>query len=507
MVDNKSEISNVVVKGSIFNLISGTLVKFIGILFYILIYKYLGDEAGLYMLGISMLGLAQIISQVGIIAILSRYIPLYIGQNKKEKVKPLIIRFGSYLLLTTITVSVLVAFHAITISQMFNRPEFVNILYLISLALPFSIFLAVCSVLLRGIREYSFTAVVTSIQSIMKITLAVAFIFFVSRTAFDMLLASIIAFVTISIIMGIYTYLKFKQFPKANNPEKINNKELFGYGVPIYISSFGGYLTTWTDTLVIGLLMSDWMIAAYSSVGLIARNIGPVISRPFSSIVQPLLANLKGQESKYFDSLIVYQLRWLLLLGLPVLIVFVSLSFPIINLLFPENGYAQYHWLLWIMGPTFFMTLIATPFRDYLWAEGKSKVFMWSALIIIVPNIALNWILIPIYGLLGAAVASAITYVLGQGLFIYYGWKENGIWFDMSSLKLFIIAGSSIAVSLLLQNYYPMDLDTIQQAIRFVSIAVVTLIFYSILVMITIKIKPAEKEIINKMINKIKKYV
>jgi len=57
----------------------------------------------------------------------------------------------------------------------------------------------------------------------------------------------------------------------------------------------------------------------------------------------------------------------------------------------------------------FFTHSVAGPNVNTLTAIGRTRIIMWDNLLAGVTNIALNFALIPEYGILGAAVATAVS--------------------------------------------------------------------------------------------------
>lgn len=118
-------------------------------------------------------------------------------------------------------------------------------------------------------------------------------------------------------------------------------------------------------------------------------------------------------------------MKWCLALGLPVLVAFLAFPQQLMSIIFPK--YVEYYWLIYILGPTFFTALISRPFADALAAVGRTDIFLKVSALILFPNIILNWLLIPMYGVLGAAIATGVSFVSAQALYIYYGKKITGV--------------------------------------------------------------------------------
>ncbi|MFA5381537.1 MAG: oligosaccharide flippase family protein [Candidatus Micrarchaeia archaeon] len=509
--EEKLDVAKTAAKGGIINVISSSLTKILGILFYFLILRLLPpEEAGIFFIGFAIFGFSHVISGIGIPISINRFIPLYLGKNKEELVAPLFKKLGIYLLI----ISLIICFGLIVFSQqiadLYGEPALNSLIILVAITTPFMMFFDFFCGFLRGIKHFVSFALIASFKNIIQFIVLFTLIFLISKNAYNSFISITLSTALSTIIIGIWAIMQYNKFPKG---EKIENKEMkgiFSYGIPMYISSLGTYLSNWTDTLTLGFYLTSPIVAAYNAIALIARNIGPVVSMPLSQIIQPMFANLHGKGEKSeenFLDLARYYGKWALILGLPVLIVFTILSYQIMHIVFPQ--YESYHWLLWIMGPTFFMTLVGAPYRDALWAIGRSDIFMASSLIIVIPNLALNIILIPIYGVLGAAVASSATYIISQSLFIYYGYKRAKVRPHESVPKIFLIAILSALVLFSYARYaqatWELPNDLLSGFIYLIKIIAPYLILYVALLYFVIGINNIEKKLIFGMIKRIKK--
>ena len=60
-------------------------------------------------------------------------------------------------------------------------------------------------------------------------------------------------------------------------------------------------------------------------------------------------------------------------------------------------------------------------------ARGKQKVSFWILLLSVIINIVMNFIFIPVYGIIGAAFASVLSYSVCGLLFTYIFMREFNV--------------------------------------------------------------------------------
>ena len=509
--EEKLDIAKTAAKGGFVNVISSSIIKLLGIVFYFLILRMLPpEEAGLFFIVFAVYGFAHAITSLGIPISVNRFVPYYLGKGKKESIRPLVKKLSAYLLIISIIVCLILIIFSQQISDFYGEPALNTLIILVAITTPFMLFFNFFCGFLRGIKKFFSFAILSVINHVLQVGVLIFVIFFISKTAFNAFISITIALTISTVLAGIWAFIQYNKFPKGEDIDKKEEKKIFSYGVPMYISSLGSYLSNWTDTLTLGFYLTNPIVAAYNSIALIARNVGPVVSMPLSQIMQPMFANLHGKEEEneeHFLDLARYYGKWALVLGLPVLIVFTILSFQIMHIVFPQ--YESYHWLLWIMAPTFFLTLIAAPYRDALWAIGRSDIFMASSLIIVIPNLALNIILIPIYGVLGAALASSATYLVSQSIFVYYGYKRANIRPHETVPRIILVALISAVILFFYAQYagtiWDLPNELLPGFIFLVKIIAPYLLVYVALLYFVIGVSAIEKKLVKGLMKRMRK--
>ena len=100
------------------------------------------------------------------------------------------------------------------------------------------------------------------------------------------------------------------------------------------------------------------------------------------------------------------------LVGIPLILGNILLSANLTQWFF-GNGYEEVPILISIMSIRFIVSGFSEIFGTQIFISiGKEKYTMYSAIIAAVINLTLNYFLIPIYGALGAAIATAVCEVV-----------------------------------------------------------------------------------------------
>ncbi len=244
----------------------------------------------------------------------------------------------------------------------------------------------------------------------------------------------------LALILLAYTaYLK-QLFLRPVKSERFNRflKIMIIYGIFTIMSALGGTILVSIDSLMVAAKLDLAQAGIYTTVFLIAM----VMTLPYRSIqkiAHPVIArywkekDMKGMRDLYEKATLVDMvLGGLLFLGL-------WCNIDCIFRFMPKDYYAAKYTF-------FFLALakyidMATGLNGYIIVTSKKyKSDLWFMLFLIVATVAMNLILIPMYGILGAAIAtlcSIALYNLLRLIFVQYSYKMQP--FTINCLWVLII--------------------------------------------------------------------
>ena len=103
-----------------------------------------------------------------------------------------------------------------------------------------------------------------------------------------------------------------------------------------------------------------------------------------------------------------------------------------------------------ILSIGYFLGYLASTSGDVLLILKRTKLTLFNNVVMLVVNIVLNWYLIPIYGIIGAAIATSSSFILRSVLLIIASYKITNINpFKFKDIKVFF----SILVAFLIIKY------------------------------------------------------
>lgn len=306
------------------------------------------------------------------------------------------------------------------------------------------------------------------------------------NAALGLFIANLITFIIMSLFI-IYN-IGFK-IPKFKNM-----RGYLSFGLPLIPSNLSYWIVDSSDRYVIGILLGT-AFAGYYSPGYTLGNIILMILTPFSTLLPAVLVSYyeenKIEKVKLY---LKYSLKYFLLIAIPSAMGLSILSKPILLILTtPEialNGYLV----------TPFVTLSALLFGIYsiivnlLVLKKKTGITGIIWIIAAILNLSLNILLVPYFGILGAAGVTLLSYTIAFIMTLYYTLKYFDFNFDFKFMLKSIFA--SILMSLFILLIKPIGILSI------ITTVLISIIIYFLVLLILGGIKKEEYKFIINLINR-----
>lgn len=313
----------------------------------------------------------------------------------------------------------------------------------------------------------------------------------------------IVFYILSTISLGFYCISKLNF--KLHFGEQITKNEVKNiakYSFFVFLAGFSGHITQFADSIMLG------SIKGFSSSGIysIAFFIGMAIELPtraLNAISFPIITSLfekkqlKEINKLYKQSSVSQGFVGFLFFGL--LVINIDSIFLILEHVYDSTDYSIGKNVALIIGFTKLLDMFLGINGSILRASKYYYYDLYYMFLLIVVVIGSNYILIPLYNLNGAAIATLISvalynlirYILVKRLFDFSP-------FDKNSLKLIIFSAILITLGVIFFNY---SFDNVLSNIVLVTIK--SLIFIILFVVIGIKLRISLE--INSLINKILK--
>ena len=460
------------------------------------------EEYGLLSLGLAVLGIATIISMLGLASGVVRYVSYYSGKNDQARIKGII----TTALKISIPFSILLATISYFLSEyiavtLFHNIRLIPVIKIIAFAIPLNVAASIFLAALRAHQKIKYEVITKQIiEGVVKLTATIIAIY-LGLGLIGITFAYVIAIASIALFS--FYFLQKKVFPIFKNPIKSisSRKELLSYSLPLVMSSIVGLVLTWTDTIMLGAYKTAEIVGLYNAA-LPTANLLLIFPTAILSLFLPIITkeyaigNIVNIKNTYKSVT-----KWIFITNFPTLLLMVFFSKNIISILFGDN-YSTAAPALSILSIGFFITSIANASSSILSMYKKTKLLFKISVITATVNLFLNTQLIPTHGMIGGAIATSISLVLGAILVTYHAKKKiKTSPFTIAMIKSLVLG------SLMMWGLY-ITLHKRYATIPIIPAIIATTIFlitYLIILIHTNIITKNEKEIIISQIKKLKK--
>ena len=185
------------------------------------------------------------------------------------------------------------------------------------------------------------------------------------------------------------------------------DKKLLAYSIPLMLVTILQTFMHWMDILMLGYFTDTSVVGLYHPA---ARTAGllQALLISFIGIYAPIMSQLHG-KGDFREMSRLYKLvsRWLLTLSIPISLVFIL--YPVkVMLLFGPDYMDSASILVLLTIATFVQTAFGAA-GPVLSMSGYTRLVLWNSLGAFILNLVLNIILIPKFGIMGAAWATLIS--------------------------------------------------------------------------------------------------
>jgi O-antigen/teichoic acid export membrane protein len=188
--------------------------------------------------------------------------------------------------------------------------------------------------------------------------------------------------------------------------------------------------------------------------------------------------------------------RWVFFVNFPIFLVIAVFSRHIIKILFGQD-YVAGGAALTILAIGHLIYSLSYTSSNILSMAKKTRTIFIISLIFAGSNLVLNYFLIPLYGVNGAAIATSISFVIGAVLIILFTSKLTRIYpFDRFFLKPFLASLLSIGFTYYLTNVFFEQLSLF----RFALIFSVFVLLYACLLFLLRSFEKEDFDIIREII-------
>ena len=450
-------------KSSLFVFIGLFLSKVLTYIYRVLIARYFGpDSYGVFSLALIVLGIFISLSSVGLPGGISRFVPYYLGEKQYGKVSYLLKFSGFVMVLISLFLGIVMFLTSDLIAlNFFEDSNLVIPLKIFSLLVPLSVIGNLFLDIIKSHEKPGWYSFLSNILSNFSKVAALLFLILIGVSVNSIYLSyafSIIAVLIVSLLFLRKIFGTRKTKDISAKEKRYIRREILSYSWPLIVLGLITKLYAWTDSLTIGYFLNATEVGYYNAALPIALLLSiapeifmvlfvPIINRSFSKKNNVSTSELSKQVSK-----------WIFIINIPLFFILIIFPGVLLNLLFgPEYLVAENALRILSLGS--FLSSFLYISEKLILMKGKSKVILINVVITLAINLVLNILLVPKYGIAGAAASTSFVWFLMAIILTTEGYHYTKIIpIRRKVIKISLISLIPLAVILLARKFVEVNI-------------------------------------------------
>ncbi|MFB4167266.1 flippase [Virgibacillus sp. JSM 102003] len=425
----------------------------IGLLFNIVAARFLGAEIyGEFMYIFTFISFFPILALFGLQQGLVYFIPKYNETGKNEE-RNSIITFSFLLvfLFSSIIVLLIYCNSEYIAGKLLNNPDLNHLVKLMS---PLLIFMALSQLsqgVFRGTNKIKYYVTNQELLAPLLKIFVLLVTLFIGGEYYSLPFAYYTGVIIGTIYLVIIIY-KLRLFGKLSLLKLSKYKELFRFSLPLLFTGYLGLISQKSDLLMIGYFLGEGQVGIYS-IALKIGTLSSFILVAFNTMFAPTISSLyhKNDMNSLLNLYKVFT-KWIVLVNLVAFSLILIFSESIMKL-FGES-YIEGSLALVLVSIGQVVNAGVGSAGYIIIMTGNSKQAMYINIISVVVNVSLNIMLIPEFGIEGAAFSSLVSVVIVNILRLLLVYKNHNMHpYNFSYIKVLLaIVIASTFIGLL--NYW-----------------------------------------------------
>lgn len=374
--------------------------------------SFLGAETfGLYSLGIVIYQLGELLARMGLESGAVRYISIHHSTGDKARLKGVLLQSLGLPFLSGVFLGSLLFLISDNIAQgIFGQPELTPILRLFAIALPLGASMTVGAFASTGFQLTKYKVYIRELLfPLFNLLLVIGF----CVMGMQLWGATVAWLLSVGLALAATFYFLVSIFPEIVDTRLLpifEIKQLLTFSIPLSFGSFLWLILLWTDILMLGYFRSAAEVGVYRVASQTAL-LMVLFSSSVITIFAPMIADFYSRgDFQQVSMLFQTAIRWSLSLTLPIFLI-LSVAGQDILTLFGKEFKAGWLPLVILAAGQLARAGAGGLAVQMLAMSGHQYLKLSGDLILAIFNIVLNMLLIPRWGLTGAAVATSLSIV------------------------------------------------------------------------------------------------
>jgi len=387
--------------GTLFTMGAGYLVK-------IYVARVLGaEQLGLYALGMTLVSLTQLLGTIGLNGTAARYVAVYKATGKFEDLRGFLTRSSGLVIFLNLIFSIVLAFGGGLIARrMYRAPglgQYMPMFAVLAFVGALNVFY--CQVL-GGFKDIAKRTIITNfVGSSLVIVLTVLLLALGTGMRGYLAAQMVTSIVVVGLLVAAARGLtpqaarfSWKALPPLDS-------EIKAFAVAAFGMSALDFLVSQADKILLGHYLNASLVGIYVLASTLSAFI-PIILQSVNQIFAPVIADLHAQSredvlQKLFQTLT----KWIVALTFPLALVIIVFAVPLMRIFGPEF---EAGWPVLVIGAIGQLVNCGVGSVGYLLLmSGNQRRLIKVQFVMAGVSVVVNIALIPVLGIVGAALASA----------------------------------------------------------------------------------------------------
>ena len=456
--------------------------KFITYFYRVIVGRYIGPDAyGQLSLGLAVVGMTTVFVKLGLDDAIKNFVPKARAREDTSELKGIVMSSAQIISASGFILGSIVFFSADFIAiSLFDSPSTAPIIQVFAFVPFFSRLASVFIDTTLGHNTAKYWVITVQVlQNLIQLGVTIGLVFL---TGMGVIGAAYgwLAGVFATVFIGFYFMEKnFGPIVFSDKKADYQHKKLLTYSYPLVLSGAVGTMLGWADTSLLGYYLNDAAVGFYNA----ALPTALLVTLPNSalgSLALPSLSELRENKGDAENALKTLA-RWGFALTFPTFLIMTLFSSETLHLLFGKE-YTVAGTALAVLALGNLFNAAVGQLGGFLKSAGHTKTILYSNTISLVLNLALNILLIPSLGIVGAAIATASSTLLFVALLVFETYRHENIHPFHGKMLTTVIAGltSFTATYLIFQQIF--------SPAPYLILIPAGVVFYAIYVLVFLKI-------------------
>ena len=395
-------------------------------IFMLLIAKHHGAEGiGIFALTFTYISIGVIFSKLGLDISTMKYVSRLYKNQDERGIKNIYLTSLLFITILSIVFSIIFYFLAYFFSVFIFSEEYLYTAF--SIGAFIIIPMALCQFHAEIIRSYQMIVSYFFIKNISHLLMCIILLYFgftanISNYVYlDIYLIS--HYLTLAI--AFMFWIKKTNILNIKSKKSIATNLLFKSSLPIMLTSTIILIMGFIDIIMLGLLTTNQEVGIYN-IALKFSSITSIALVAVNSIIAPKISQLwDAKDMLNLQNIISSAAKIIFFISSPILIIYFIFPEDILSIFGEE--FILGSTALIILSAGQFCNAITGPVGQVLNMTDNENILRNTAFISMIINVLLNYYLIPIYGISGAAISTAISSAFWNFLCVFVVYKKINI--------------------------------------------------------------------------------